>query len=241
MMPTFFVQILKLAAQVRAPGTAAVFCAVLALIALWVVFKKNDRGMLRFIGTILSVGILFLGSLPILAKTYLDAHGIYEVRVLVMGVDGSPVDNAVVVCSPGGEQKKIAGGWECDIPPRNRPADGLFNVYASVDSAFLTGKGQILLSDDYNPVVKIQLTSDRSALVRGEIKGPNGTVLSGAYVFVVGYDSERMKTGPDGGFALRAHAANGQMLKLHVEAKGFTPYEGLQMAGDTAISIVLGR
>jgi hypothetical protein len=232
---------LSIAAQVKDPTTAAVFASVVAGAAFWIAFRKRDKAVVLSIGIVLALGILFLGALPLLAKAYLASHGVYEIRVITLGPDGSPLENATVVCSPGGEQKSIVGGYECDLPPRNRPADGLFTVYASVKSAFLSGQNRMRLGDDYNPVLTVQLQPDRSAKIQGEIQNSGGHVMEGVWVSVIGYEGERTSTDAGGGFSLLAHAANGQMVKIHVEAKGYNPYEGLQQAGDTSITILLQR
>jgi hypothetical protein len=236
-----FQQMLQFAAKITNPVTAAVFVAGTLCIVLSLVIKTRQKQKAWILVMVFGVGIIFLGALPLLAKTYLDTHGVYEIRVVVLGPDRSPVDGAVVVCSPGGEQKSIAGGWECDVPPRIRPADGVFSAYASVKSAFLAGKGQLNLSDDYNPILTIQLERDLSATVRGEVQDRRGHALPEVYVTVVGNEFEGVKTGSDGGFRLRAHAANGQMIRLHAEARNYKPYNGLQQAGDDSISIQLER
>ena len=41
--------------------------------------------MALVLGVILTLGIVVLGALPLLAKTYLNTHGVYEVRIVVLG------------------------------------------------------------------------------------------------------------------------------------------------------------
>jgi len=241
MIPVFFQKALEIAARMVDPTAAAAFGIVFAGVAFWIAFKKKDKRVVLVLGIILGVGIIFLGALPLLAKTYLNTHGVYEIRVVVLGVTGSPVEDAMVVCTPSGEEKSIAGGSECDVPPKNRPADGVFTAYASVKSAFLLGKGQLQLGGDYNPQLTIQLQPDVSATVRGEVLGRQRRVVPGAWVSVVGYESERVQSGSGGGFVLPTHAAQGQMIRMHVEADGYGPYEGLQQAGDGSVSIQLER
>lgn len=239
MTPDFFQKALEIAARIVDPTSAAVFCAVVACIAFWLAFKQKDKKIIRTVEIILGVGIIFLGALPHLSKIYLNTHGVYEIRIVVLGLNKAPVDNSTVVCAPGGEKKSIDGGWECDLPPRNRPSDRVFTAYASEKSAFLFGTGRLQLSDDYNPQLTIQLQSDTSATVQGEVLGKQNRVLAGAWVSVVGQESERVQTGPAGGFVLHTHAAQGQMIQMHAEADGYRSYEGLQQAGDTSISIRL--
>ena len=240
-MPSLFSKALNLALQVKDPNSAAVFALVIACVGFWVALKNRDKRTVLILGLVFGIGIIVLGVLPLLAKTYMSTHGIYEIRIVVLGPDQIPVDHAEVICSLGGEEKIIGAGGECDVPPRNRPADGMFTAYASEKSAFLTGQGQLHLEDDYNPVLTIHLQADSSATVGGEVKGTSGNVLRGAWVSVVGHGSERVQTGSGGEFVLHAHAAIGEMIKLHVEAQGYQTYEGLQQAGDTSISIQLER
>ncbi|HEY0796547.1 MAG TPA: carboxypeptidase-like regulatory domain-containing protein [Acidisarcina sp.] len=236
-MPTFLQNALEIASKVRDPVAAEVVGAVLVFgFLVW------QRGKHRLNGrhTVLGVVVIFTScSLPLIAKWDLSVRGVYAVRVIVLGTDRNPVENATVVCSPGGEQKKIVGGWECDIPPANRPQNGTFTAYATVRSAFLAGSGHIQLSSDYKPVLTIQLNAENTAWLSGEVMGNNGRVLADARVSVVGHGTEAVVTGRDGDFSIRAHAANGQMVKVHVEAKGYPPYEGLQQAGDPSLSIQL--
>ena len=239
MSPTLFQKALELAAGVKDPVTAAVFAAVLACAAFGIALKKKDRKTVLTLGIVLGVGIILLGALPLLAETYLKTHGGYEVRVTVLGVDGSPVEDAEVVCAPGGEQKRVPSGWECDVAPWNRPADGAFTAYATVKSAFLAGKAELRLGEDYRPVLQVRLESPRSAELRGEVKGSGGRVLPGAWVSVVGHEEERVQTGAGGGFVLPAHAATGQMIKVHAEASRYPVCEAWEQAGDSSVSIEL--
>ena len=201
MSPNIFGKALEVAAGVKDPVTAAVFAAVLACGAFWIASRNKDKRTVLTLGVVLGVGIILLGALPLLAGTYLKSQRLYEVRVAVLGADGSPVEDSVVVCSPGGEQKRIAGGWECDVAPRNRPADGGFTAYATVKNVFLAGKGELRLGDDYNPVLTVRLRPELSAEMRGEVQGKGERGLEGAWVSVVGQEAERVRTVAGGGFS----------------------------------------
>ena len=87
----------------------------------------------------------------------------------MLGLDKQPVDDARVTSSNGGEPKKIEGGWEFDIPPQSRPADGKLTLFASEKNAFLVGNSTLVLDEDYFPAVEIQLEHDTSAIVRGVV------------------------------------------------------------------------
>jgi hypothetical protein len=86
---------------------------------------------------------------------------IYRVRVTVVGPQGTPVDDAKVWSSMGGEPKKVAGGWQFDIPAASRPANGKLTVWASLDAAFLKGSQEVQLDADHNPAVSIPLGTDQ--------------------------------------------------------------------------------
>jgi hypothetical protein len=237
-MPGFFQKALEVAARVTDPVAAAVFAAVLACAAFWIAARRKDKRMV-WVMDVLGVGVLGLGALPLLARTYqatyLNTHGVYAVTVLVEGANGDLLDGSEVVCAPGGEKKRIDG----DVAPGSRPADGVFTAEVRVRSAFLEGKGELRLAGDYHPVLRVRLGPEAQAEVRGEVQGSDRRGLEGAWVSVVGHEAERVRTGPGGGFVLPAHAARGQMIKLHVEAAGYPVYEGLQQAGDEGISIQL--
>ncbi len=236
---TMFEKALELAANIKDPVTAAIFAAVLASGAFYIALRKKDKKTVLVLGIVLGLGIIFLGALPLLGGAYLKTHGVYEITVTVLGQDGSPVDDTEMVCEPLGAKKKIEGGWECDVSPSNRPADGVFTAYAAVKSAFLVGKGKLRLQDNYHPVLQVQLVPQRSAELRGEVEGSDKHGLPGVWVSIVGHEAERVETGAGGGFVLPTHAANGQMVTLHAETNGYAVYEALQQAGDTAVSIQL--
>ena len=214
---------------------------VVALVPIGFAFHSKNRW--KMFGWIaVSAGIICAGLAPLLVGmyvTYLSTHGVYAVRVVVLGVDGSPVEGSEVVCAPGGEKKRIDGGWECDVAPGSRPADGVFTARVTEKSAFLAGERQLRLAGDYHPVLTVPLQRDTSARLQGGVKGKEGRAFAGAWVWVVGHEAERVQTDAGGGFVLAAHAAPGQMVKLHAEAKGYPVYEGLQQAGDTSISVQL--
>src|SRR5262245_25617928 len=72
-----------------------------------------------------------------------ESADVIRLRVLVLGPGDSPVEDARVWTSTGGEPQQVAGGWEFDIPYPQLPADGRITVYASKESAFLSGSQEV--------------------------------------------------------------------------------------------------
>ena len=186
--------------------------------------------------------IVIIALAPIVAPAYLNSYGIYRVRVVVLDERKIPTNDARVTCSVGGEVKKVEGGWECDIPAKTKPADGKMQAYARIDDAFLVGRAEVELKDDYSPMATVQLAQDASALVLGIVMDDNNQPIEGARVQVVGYDSEATTTKAGGGFSLPAHKANGQQVQIFAFKEGYAanPPEWHQ-AGDHPVTIVLRR
>ncbi|MDA2937606.1 carboxypeptidase-like regulatory domain-containing protein [Acidobacteria bacterium AH-259-A15] len=168
-------------------------------------------------------------------------EAIYHVRVTVLGPDQMPVEGTEVVSSIGGEPKKVAGGWQFDIPAASKPADGKLIIYAAKKTAFLAAQRGVQLGEDHNVAVTVQLTKDTSASVRGMVVDDSDHAIPGARVSVVGYEEETITTQADGNFVLPAHAAIGQEVRLHVEKKGYLPIDQYHPAGKKAATIVLER
>jgi Carboxypeptidase regulatory-like domain len=215
-MPT---KALQLASQITHPVTAAVFAAVLALLAL-VALARGKKKPPQIAWT-LAVVIFLLGLAPLLSSTYLDSRGIYRVRVELLGPTGQSVHDAQITSSAGGEMKKTDSGWEFTIPPQDKPADGVVTFRASRPDAFLAGSATLKLAHDYFPEIELKLSQLPSANVRGMVEDENGRPIAGALVWVLGYD-ETTTTGTTGSFTLAAHASDGQQVTLLAQKKNLT-------------------
>ncbi len=167
--------------------------------------------------------------------------GIYRVRVTVVDSQGTPTEDAKVWSSFGGEPKRVAGGWQFDIPTISKPQDGKLNFFASKESAFLTGRTDLTLGNDYNPAVTVSLKRDDSAKVRGQVVDSKQHAIAAARVFVVGYEAEAVITKEGGNFELPSHAAMNQQVLLHAEKKGLKPAKLWHPAGDAPAVLVLER
>jgi hypothetical protein len=212
-------------------GIAAIICVVY-LLGKW---KRSGKGSLIAGFAIVAIVVIALGSL------YLSKVDIYRVRITVIGPQGTPTEDAKVWSSIGGEPKKVAGGWQFDIPATSRPADGKLTVWASMDSAYLNGSADAQLFADYNPSVSIQVKADQTASVRGLVVDRSNRSIAGALVTVAGYGSEAVVTQEGGNFVLPAHASREQSVLLRVEAKGYVAATQWHPAGNDPATIVLDR
>jgi hypothetical protein len=190
-------------------------------------------------------GCIAIGVLSILGHIYLQheaaaSASVYEIRVVVLGNHDTPVEDAVVWSSVGGEQKKISGGWQFDVPRRSTSGGGV-TLYAKVPNTPLQGKASVQLGSDNNPTVTITLQSDDSASVRGSVEDTSGRALLGVEVSVVGYAKEAVVTSTGGSFELPAHVTEGQTVRLHAEVSGYRPLDQDQPAGDFPVILVLKR
>jgi hypothetical protein len=86
------------------------------------------------------------------------------------------------------------------------------------------------------------LRADRSARVRGTVVDVAGNALAGVRVGVEGRaESESVVTERNGFFDLPAHAADGQMVRLWAERKGYQREVVTVPAGEFAAQIVIER
>ncbi|HYK34835.1 hypothetical protein [Alloacidobacterium sp.] len=228
---------LQLAAQITHPITAAIFAAVLALIALLALTKGKKKPPQT--AWLLAIVIFLLGLSPLLASTYLDSQGIYRVRIEVFNPSKEPVHNAEITSSAGGELKETDAGWEFTIPREERPSNGEVIFRAALKDAFLAGNSTLKLEKDYFPEVIIQLASLPSVDVRGMVEDEYERPIEGVRVWVLGYD-EAITTGPTGSFSLPTHAANGQQITL-VARKGDRTAQATAFGGERNAEIILRK
>lgn len=166
---------------------------------------------------------------------------IYRIRVLVLDVAQRTVEDAKLTSSLGGEPKKVAGGWEFDIPALTVPSDRRLSIYATREEDFLRGRADLRLGKELNSTITLNLFHDTTANVRGIIIDGSGRALSGIHVSVVGYPAEAAITGTNGAFVLTAHAAPNQQVQLHAEGKNYSPVNQFHPAGDWPATIQLER
>lgn len=209
-------QVLGLASRIPHSGTIAACALILALIA--VAFGVNQKRLVLF--SIAAIGVIVLGLTPLIASKIVQSRGIYRIHVVLLKPDQSVADIAHVKSSVTGELKMTDGGWELDIPPQMRPADRKVAFSASVNDEFLSGKGSLLLADDYYPTATIQLVADTSAMLRGVVVDEGLVAVSGAKVSIEGFPEVAL-TDRLGNFVLPAHAGKGQMVVVRAQKGNF--------------------
>lgn len=154
------------------------------------------------------------------ARTLDRLPDLYRLRVTVLAPDGRPSNDAMVSTSVGGEILKAHQGWEI-LLPRNRRGQAL-TVFASHPEAFLQGREEVTLGENFAPpAIEIQL-SRREAEVRGTVVDSQGHGVAGAIVSVVGFEQEAVETSASGDFHLPAHAAERQTVRLRVVKDGIS-------------------
>lgn len=223
--------------KIASPLNLAAFALA---IVLYMVIKTRQKS----VPLAAWIVIVLLVAVPVGAWIYsqfLNKSTIYRVRVIVVDPQGIPLEDAKVWSSFGGEPKKVMGGWQFDIPDGSKPKDSKLSIFAAKESAFLTGRADLSISDDYNLAVTINLARDDSAKVRGQVVDEKNRAIAGARVFVVGYESEAVITKEGGNFEMPAHAAVNQQVLLHAEKSGYRATKRGHPAGDTPAELVLER
>jgi len=205
---------LKVASQITHPVAALVSALVIAAtVSATAIKAKKTR-----LAWVLAIIIVLPGLAPLAAFTFVQIRGVYRIRVVVLGLDGQPVQNSELT-STGGEIKKASGYSEIDVSPQTRPADSKLFLYASVKNSFLAGSYTLVLGGDYYPTATIQLAPLPEVLFRGSVRDEYGRRVAGAHVSISGYQ-DIATTNEMGNFELPAHAADGQMVTVHAEKGG---------------------
>jgi len=216
----------------------------LAAFALGILYLILTRYRRKTVPLAAWVTLVLIVLIPLGLSAYSEIQSratIYRLRVTVVDPQNVPIEDAKVWSSFGGEAKKVAGGWEFDIPRASKPVDGKLTLFASKESSFLTGRADITLDNDYSPVIAIKLSRDDSAKVRGQVMDSDNHALSGARVFVVGFEADAVVTKEGGNFELPAHAAVNQQVLLHAERKGYQTTKLWHPAGDAPALLVLDK
>jgi len=221
-------------------GILALMILVLGTLGI-VFFKDADAKIKAVIYLAMLGGVIGYGVAVSRANSDVAKEASYRVRVTVVDEHQTPVSDAKVWSSIGGEPMKVEGGWLFVIARDTKPLDGKVTFFASKDAAFLKGQAPLQLADDHNPAVTVALEKSRTAKVIGMIQDERQSAVVGATVSVIGYDSEAEVTKSSGSFSLPAHAADGQQVQVHAEKPGYRAANSWCPAGDTPCMIQLQR
>jgi hypothetical protein len=132
----------------------------------------------------------------------------------------------------------VGDGWELDIPPQTRPADGKVTLFASVKDEFMKGSSTLVLAHDYYPTATIQLVAETSAMVRGVVVDEDLGAVADVTVSIAGY-SEVAVTDRKGNFVLPAHAGKGQMVEVHAQKGQMTG--SLSAPAGKVVEVIISR
>jgi hypothetical protein len=212
--------------------------AAIVVLALLMVRNNLPRNIAITLGA-LAFAIVTVAAIPLVSRAYVQNQGIYRLRIVVEDPGGMPINGAKLTSSFGGEPKLVEGGWQFDIPVGNRPKNGKVTIYGRQESAFLSGKIDVDLSDDLNVVAKLRLDHDRTARILGRVVGGDGNPIPNVQISVLGYERESISTGPLGQFNLPAHASDGQQVQLSAFKKGVGSLSQWAPAGENPITLVL--
>lgn len=200
------------------------------------------------VGAVVTILAVAFGAIVVGNADWSWFHGsdrsissVYRVRAIVLDPQDTPVNDAKVWSSLGGEPMRVEGGWLFTIPVETRPRDGKLTIYASVASAFLQASTDVQLNEDRNQTATVRLARQSSGRVRGVVQDEMGRVIKGARVSVVGYGNEEVITEISGSFVLAAHAADGQQVQLHAERTDYSPVTQWHPAGDHPATLILER
>jgi hypothetical protein len=227
--------LVEASAKVSGPWTLAAFAVVAVILIVWAARSKRPMPV-----ALLIVAIGALVALALL-PTFVTTREVYRVRVTIIDPKDVPVEDATVWSSIGGEPKKVAGGWQFEVPVSAVPGDRKVVFYAALKSAFQSGQQVAELGRDYSPAVLVKLEPDVSARIRGVVVDASGRGLVGVRVSVVGHSGDAVVTSAGGGFELLAHAADGQQVYLHAEKEGYLGSNAWHPAGNTPVRIELER
>ena len=226
-------EILRIAGHVPQPLAVAGFTLFLTIVVIVLAIRAKKL----LAASLLILVIIVLGFTPLVATQVLRSRGVYRVRVVLVRPDESVADMGQVKSSIPGELKMVGDGWELDVPPENRPADGKVTFSASVKDEFFTGKTTLVLAEDYYPTAAIQLTAVTSAMLRGVVVDDGMRAVAGAKVSIDGYP-EVVLTDAKGNFVLPAHAGNGQIVEVRAQKGALVGH--LSAPAGKVVEVILG-
>jgi len=222
---------------------AAYSIAAVLAIGNLVVSRSRKESPNSIIWGIVAV-ICVLGLTPTIANAYLERlriiGAVYRIRTTVLSPEHFPVSGAILHTTASNQTTETSQGiGEVTVPRATMPADGKITIYADLDAQFLHGHADIQLANDPNPSVSIELRASGDAVISGLVEDSAGHAVPDATVSVLGGASG--VTAANGTFKLTTNAAAGQMVRLHVEKKGYPAVDQDHPAGRDPATIVLTR
>lgn len=208
-------------------------------------FPKNRSYELatRIIKSFFVLGIIALafGLIGYGIKVFSSApnkNSLYRVRVVALDPRGQPVSDARISSAPDGKQNQSGTEYQIELSESNLPQDRKLRVWATKDDAIFTGAGEVVLKDDYNPVLTIQLNRETSARIKGQVNDENGNPISGVTVYLRNYPNEKTATDARGYFDLPAHAAPNEYVHLFIEDGRYQSWNDVLPAGGESPAII---
>lgn len=175
------------------------------------------------------------GLLPVIG--YVRTFTPYHVHVIVLGPPGASLENAQVWSSVQTEPKKVAGGWQLDIPASALPPDRNVMFWASLVPNDTRHSKAVRLIDDHEPTVTIRTTGTGSH-VEGRVVDRSGAGIRDAMVSLAGHGERSVRTEDGGTFLLNIDAEEGEQTLLQVAAFGKLTV-AWAAAGDTSLRIIV--
>ena len=236
---------LKAITSVSGPWTLAAYSIAAVLAVGNLAVSRGRKSPPSSIVWGLVVVVCVLGLVPTLANAYLEHErivigAVYHVRVLVVNPQQVPVSGAILRTTASNETTETNQGiGQITIPRATMPADGKITIYADLGSEYLHGQTLFQLKDDLNPSIRIELKANGDAVISGFVEDNTSHAVAGATVSVLGGSSG--VTDRNGIFTLKANAAVGQPVRLHVEKDGYEAVDQDHPAGREPATIVLNR
>jgi hypothetical protein len=190
-------------------------------------------------------GICFVAALPFAARAYTgkldnEAKAVYRIKTTVLDTQGAPLAGASLHATATSiTQTDTQGVAEVVVYTATLSKDRKVTIYADLDSEFLHGHADLLLTNDLYPQVTIQVKAEGDAVISGLVEDDTHHALPGATVSVLGGDSG--VTAANGMFSLKTNAPLGKPVRLHVEKNGYGAVDQDHPAGRGQVTVVLAR
>lgn len=162
---------------------------------------------------------------------------VYTVRVTVLSPTGQLLDDARVWSGLGGEAKKVAGGWEFELPATKRPEDRKLHLFASQGDAH--AESMVVLGQAAYVSVAIRFEPLAPNPVRGTVLDEAGHAVAGARV-ILEETGDQTVTTVNGTFLLPPRQP-GEPVTLRVKKDGYVERRQLFRAQAEQLYLQLER